>query len=868
MKFSFGMVCFLAATLGCPALTVRVESPQGAPRLVVDGKPVRARMFYGGPGYAALPIAPEGKEIDFEFIASGSAENGTLHFRFGRSAGWVRLDDIHVTDLDDKKDVVPLCDFSGGQADFDKDWQYWPLGAANTVGKIAVEDAAGRGGSAGLGIRLTAPADGQWPDFHIYHHTNLHFTEGHHYRVQLWAQAVPARSLSVEFHRPGKSFVRIGGPPDPFVQQIRLAADAGVNFVTFPVPLPWPKPGEAEDWQGVDAVCQQVLDTNPNALLIPRVPMNAPIWWSEAFPDDVMVWEGGLMQGFEVVASEHYRHDAAQRLTAFINHVEAKFGDHVAGYHPSGQNTGEWFYEDTWKPLLSGYAPADLTGWRKWLKLRYASDEKLRAAWHDPLVSIDTVPVLSAASRHEALGGIFRDPAKEQSLVDWGRYQQDAMASCVCQLAKAARQASKGQKLVIFFYGYLHELAGVMNGPATSGHFALRQVLNSPDIDVLCSPIAYFDRGLGGSAPSMTAAESVALAGKMWLNEDDTHTYIATGDPPGFKEHVDSLEDTNGELVRNVSQEALRNFGTWWMDLTQTGWYNDAGMWQQMAKLNAVDQALLDKPTPFSPEIAVVVDEEVMLHVAAKAEVVTRPAVYEARARLGRLGAPYGQYMLDDVVAGKVKAKLFVFLNAWKLNQSQREQLEKAVKGSVCVWCYATGHFNNDDLTPSGTKSITGFDLAPLINVKATATPTELGRKAGLLKPWGVPFPLLPLSGAKDATPAETLATFPNGSAAVALREGVNGGASIVSSPPGVTTELLRFAARKAGVHLYCETDCNVYANGPFIAVCAPETGSYTLDTGNAGAVTDVMSGAALGQGPKVVLSLKKGETRVLRVGE
>jgi len=27
------------------ALTVRVESPDGAPRLVVNGKPVRARMF-------------------------------------------------------------------------------------------------------------------------------------------------------------------------------------------------------------------------------------------------------------------------------------------------------------------------------------------------------------------------------------------------------------------------------------------------------------------------------------------------------------------------------------------------------------------------------------------------------------------------------------------------------------------------------------------------------------------------------------------------------------------------------------------------------------------------------------------------------
>ena len=94
------------------------------------------------------------------------------------------------------------------------------------------------------------------------------------------------------------------------------------------------------------------------------------------------------------------------------------------------------------------------------------------------------------------------------------------MLDCVCELAHAVRKASQGRKLVVFFYGYVFEFAGVQNGPATSGHYALRRVLNCPDIDVLCSLISYFDRGLGQSAPSMTAAESVALAGKLWLNEE------------------------------------------------------------------------------------------------------------------------------------------------------------------------------------------------------------------------------------------------------------------------------------------------------------------------------------------------------------
>ena len=58
----------------------------------------------------------------------------------------------------------------------------------------------------------------------------------------------------------------------------------------------------------------------------------------------------------------------------------------MAGYHPCGQNTGEWFYQETWGPALNGYAQGDLRAWRQWLKERYTDDAALRAAWRDPQV--------------------------------------------------------------------------------------------------------------------------------------------------------------------------------------------------------------------------------------------------------------------------------------------------------------------------------------------------------------------------------------------------------------------------------------------------------------------------------------------------
>ena len=57
-----------------------------------------------------------------------------------------------------------------------------------------------------------------------------------------------------------------------------------------------------------------------------------------------------------------------------------------------------------------------------------------------------------------------------------------------------------------------------------------------------------------------------------------------------------------------------------------------------------------------------------MIETSASAWKVTEPGIYQVRRPLGRMGAPYGQYLLDDVVRGRVHAKLYVFLNAWRLS--------------------------------------------------------------------------------------------------------------------------------------------------------------------------------------------------------
>ena len=93
----------------------------------------------------------------------------------------------------------------------------------------------------------------------------------------------------------------------------------------------------------------------------------------------------------------------------------------------------------------------------------------------------------------------------------------------------------------------------------------------------------------------MSAAESVALAGKMWLYEDDTRTCLA--DDPGFNP-VDTIEKTNYELLRHGPMRGakLRHLVD---GLGATGWFNDRRMWAEMTRLKTLDEPLLRTPAHF-----------------------------------------------------------------------------------------------------------------------------------------------------------------------------------------------------------------------------------------------------------------------------
>ncbi len=869
------LTVFLSVPVIWGADRVRVDTINGVPMITVDGKPVRSRIFFGGARSQSLQLTRLSKEYSFEFAADADSDGiGTLHFRFDHQTGTVLFSDISLIEV---KTGRVLIDSDSIRTDsmFRDNWKYWPLGADNTTTEVKCIPHPADGKKNAIQFSFHPPKSGNWPDWHLYSKPQLNLKNGELYRLRFTAQSPEELAVTFAVYKPGSPFTLVAGRSNTTLleSQVKLAADAGVDFVSVSIPAPWPKPGEKAIWNGVEKICDAVLCANPKALLIPRFGLDPPSWWCQEHPEELMSWVGNDNPTRPVasMASPLYRKLAMEHTRDVVRFFEEKYGPSMAGYHPCGQNTGEWFYQDTWRNCYSGYSKSDLIAWRQWLSKKYPSDKALQMAWNRDKITCSTAEVPSEKERFDSKKLLFLDRAEcsaDQQLIDFNAYQQDVMVDTVMEFARIIREASEGKRMVVVFFGYVFEFGAPICGPAVSGHYGLQKALASPDVDIYCSPISYYDRQTGGTAPAMTAAESVALAGKMWLYEDDTRTFLTQEKSfPGWRDGADSCDATRTLLLRNTAECAVRNFGSWWMDLGMSGWFNDERLWIEMKNLAPVDNWFLKNPTPFQPQIAAFIDEPSMMAVPSNR--LCRPMIYEVRSELGRIGAPFGQYLLTDYLSNKTKASLNVFINPWIFSTETRKKLAQKAAKDNCIWGYGAGYLDEKNGGSfENIKELTGFTVKKIKGTNTNIVITEAGKAFGLQTPWGMEKNYTApefLFAITDAKQNEILATYPDGQAAIAIRKRSEGGSSLFVGFPRLGTELLRAAARSASVHLYTQSDCNVYANGPFVILHAAETGPITIDFGKSGSITDIVLQKKIGDGQNITLSLKKGETKVLK---
>ena len=618
-----------------------------------------------------------------------------------------------------------------------------------------------------------------------------------------------------------------------------------------------------------------ILKANPKAKLIPRIALGvsgmvSPKWLKEEFRDEMMVYSNGVRGNAASICSVRYWNEAAEAARRTVRYCENNFPDNMAGYHPVGGLTQEWIYDDVFSKKPAGYDPHTLKAWRCWLKKKYVNDEALQKAWKDKTVILSTAQIPSEEMRKGTPETGLRNPENEGQIIDFSWFLQDSMADLVCRIAKAVKEESGHKRLNLCFYGYLYELSGLFElpffGPGASGHLALKQVLNSPDIDILVAPFSYHGREIQGPTGLQAPADSVMLAGKLWLNEDDTRTYIQhdwqkrKGDL-----HVKDKSETRYVLRRNMMLNLTRNFGTWWMDLYGRGWYNDPDLWQDMLAYKKLAEGLY--MPQYAPEIASVVDGVSMsfCHSVPASNFTTARLVSYARFEYSRIGATTGMYIVDDIIAGKVKPRLNLFLTAYALNGNQRDKLREISEKTASVWCWAPGYIDLDtrQFSLRAVKDLTGFRVREVSGETTLQVyATKEGIAWGLPAKWGQDKRVFPTLSPQPEPGDIVLACYSNRAPAVVLRSGQI--PSLFTGTTDIPKKLYRIMAEKAGVHLYTKNDSFIYANSSLLAFAVPQEGEVTLELKKEAAAEDIFAKIMYPQTSSLRLKMVPGQMTVL----
>ena len=634
-----------------------------------------------------------------------------------------------------------------------------------------------------------------------------------------------------------------GNPNCEFAKQAELAKNAGIHLYTFPINFQGIFGDGITYWDTVDSIFTAVTNLDNEAMMIPRFYIYPSQWYMTANPDIHMEFSDGSKSRI-CLASEKWRTYMQARVGDFVAHCEEKFGNNIIGYHLTLMETGEWFYERSWESVFSGYSENMRLGFANWVTNKYHTEAALKTAWNDSGVTFTTITLPTTSERSNSSSAFFRDPATEMKVIDFYEYKNLLVPETIDIMAKAVKDVTSSNKLVVTFYGYVFELSGVPKGPQITGHLATKKLLESPYIDIIAAPISYGNRRPGGISAFMSAADSVRTAGKLWFNEDDTRTYLSSS--PHFL--YPTLQQTQWAHDNSFARILSRRMGCWYMDLFNEGWLNSTGLWQNISKLQSIYEGQLGVKSPWNPEVAVIIDERSTYYLACNNNL-TSPLYSVLRTRLYRMGVPFNIYLLEDVLDGTVTLpKVNIFLGAWYLTSSERVTLHTALSGKAAIWFHGAGYINETGAETTNITDLTGFSLVE------ESGPAQITCVAN--SPWndgltGTSFkPALFVNGsanvfetmvqnisydirwAIDDGSAISLGTYNNGHTGLAVMD-YSGFKSFYCGIAGIPSKFLRNVCKNMGVHVYVDDDYAMDTDGKFFSINSPKVESQAIVLSN-----------------------------------
>ena len=672
----------------------------------------------------------------------------------------------------------------------------------------------------------------------------------------------------------------------------RLVSDASFYSAGIPVYTTWEwgpqmstvwKEDGSFDWWEVDAYLRKLAALDPNSRLHLRFTFGAPpAWWIAKHPDELVQVisaqpgsvprpSGGGMDGAHPAsfASKPYWEaceKAARDLGRYAK--EHPEGWRLVGVTYSGgiceffPHWGEGSYSD--------YSPAFLAGFREWLKTRYETDAKLRAAWKNDAVTLETAALPTPAERLRGDWFDFYDPTKGMHRIDFCSYYAEVTTGLITRLAKAFKEGSDGRFYTRPMAGY--QPAGPHFRFHAGPHADFATVLKCPWIDGFFMPNDYYGRGHGGYTAFEIPVASILLHGKTYITEIDDRTHLTT-QFGGLHSQTETPWQTAQVARRTVATVVCNASGGEFKDWAN-GWWEDKETMAVIRQMNQLAQESVNHDRTPIARIAVIINPASTKYVRDESKLYRTLNYQQMHLVYPRIGAAHDRIMIDDLPKAR-DYDLYIVQDCLYLTDAQRRMLKETIcrAGKTVLWLYAPGIVGDKGISVDAVSDLVGMKLA----VHGATTRFHLKLSNGV-HPYnqgvvGTEYPTHDDFGPLFYLDDPTATTLGMGRyhmglirPAFAVKK-MKDWTSVYCSLPVLPPAVIRNMAREAGVHIYCDNNDFMAANNWLLCVCAASDGPRTIRLPHKAKVVDALTGEVTAPDAKeFTLEMKYGETRVWKL--
>jgi len=638
----------------------------------------------------------------------------------------------------------------------------------------------------------------------------------------------------------------------------RQFSEIGINYHTTILHSGWVADGKW-DYTLTDETLDALLEGNPDILYIPRVKLNVPPDWCRNHPEDTFVYYGGPREpekiaalaetelhdylgynslvgydsnggkdvwhddrpnmngeiGLQSFSSPQWVKDASETLRRLLEHLAAsKYAKQIIGVHIAYGMCGENILWGSWSSATSNRrGDFGITNRRLFAEYgiqKYGSREAALAKWGDfePPAPIATeIPDLPLSEL------FFEDGSKVRDYFTFAAETNAAAAEAYCKVVKESASAFGRPMVAGAFYGYMYTPYSPI-----SGHLAIDRLLNSPYVDFISSPKGYHRCRAGDPGGEQGPSESMALK-KVWLDEIDCHTHLDRR-----ASRADDEDDSVTLLWREATKNITHGQGFWWMDLGE-GWYDSPRLMNQISIITKLQQTLKTVPGKSAAEILLVVDDASQRQMSVRYGL-NAGLLFELHSELKLCGAPVDTLRLCDLSQVSLdNYKMVVFANCFFIDPVQRAFLLDRLQGKTVIWHYASG-IMSPDYDPAHFTALTGFTLREFARPddQFMGYSTACARYAHSRNHIPGDFPLF-TTDIQDGD--EVISRYPGGEPMCVKRGNV-----CLCACPSLMAEDFRKLAKSAGVTVYADGECAVFADNRLVGIFPREnfTGDITFD--------------------------------------